>query len=152
MMALKYYLSKTTRQLPRGTHASRWSRIRIDLVLLKKPFSRYLITGKSLSEAFFLQNMLCKKIVLNVRNSFCTQHALPRFERGIFMYWTCNSIKNLLLWVFHAKIRASDKDLPVHKQETDWVFWWNYSNSTISSTIKYRERDNIVVGLIWLWG
>jgi hypothetical protein len=35
---------------------------------------------------FFLQNMLCTKIVLNVRNNFCTQHVLPRFELGIFMY------------------------------------------------------------------
>ena len=46
-------------------------------------------TGKSLSEALFLaehgENMLCAKIVLNVRNNFCTQHVLPRFELGIFM-------------------------------------------------------------------
>ena len=32
------------------------------------------------------QNMLCTKIVLNTRNNFCTQHVLPRFELGIFMY------------------------------------------------------------------
>ena len=41
---------------------------------------------------FFLQNMgenmLCTKIVLNVRNNFCTQLVLPRFELGIFMYCT----------------------------------------------------------------
>ena len=47
-------------------------------------------TGKSLSEAPLLaehgENMLCTKIVLNVRNNFCTQHVLPRFELGIFMY------------------------------------------------------------------
>ena len=30
------------------------------------------------------ENMLCTKIVLNVRNNFCTQHVLPRFELGIF--------------------------------------------------------------------
>ena len=41
-------------------------------------------TGKSLSEA--RENMMCTKIVLNVRNNFCTQHVLPRFELGIFMY------------------------------------------------------------------
>ena len=35
---------------------------------------------------FFLQNMLCTKIVLNVRNNFCTQHVLLKFELGIFMY------------------------------------------------------------------
>ena len=46
--------------------------------------------GKSLSESLIFaehgKNMLCKKIVLNVRNNFCTQHVLPRFELGIFMY------------------------------------------------------------------
>ena len=49
-----------------------------------------LITGKSLSEALLFaehgENMLCTKIVLNVRSNFCTQHVLPRFELGIFMY------------------------------------------------------------------
>ena len=46
-------------------------------------------TGKSLSEALLLaehrENMLCTEIVLNVRNNFCTQHVLPRFEFGVFM-------------------------------------------------------------------
>ena len=49
--------------------------------------------GKSLSEALLFAEhgennipMLCTKIVLNVRNNFCTQHVLPRFELGIFMY------------------------------------------------------------------
>ena len=46
-------------------------------------------TGKSLSEALLFaehgENMLFTK-VLNVRNNFCTQHDLPRFEVGIFMY------------------------------------------------------------------
>ena len=41
-------------------------------------------TGKSLSEAHLFaehgENMLCTKIVLNVRNNFCTQHVLPRLE------------------------------------------------------------------------
>ena len=76
-------------------------------------------TGKSLSEALLFaehgENMLCTKIVLNVRNNFCTQHVLPRFELGIFMYWTCNSMNNLSSYcgLVDAKIRASDKDLPV---------------------------------------
>ena len=39
---------------------------------------------------FFLknmgENMLCTKIVLNVRNNFCTQHVLPWFELGFFVY------------------------------------------------------------------
>ena len=78
-------------------------------------------TGKSLSEPLLFaehgENMLCTKIVLNVRNNFCTQHVLPRFELGIFMYWTCNSMNNLSSYcgLVDAKIRASDKDLPVHK-------------------------------------
>ena len=77
------------------------------------------ITGKSLSEALLFaehgENMLCTKIVLNVRNNFCTHHVLPRFELGIFMYWTCNSMNNLSSYygLVDAKIRASDKDLPV---------------------------------------
>ena len=76
-------------------------------------------TGKSLSETLLFaehgENMLCTKIVLNVRNSFCTQHVLPRFELGIFMYWTCNLMSNLSSYcgLVDAKIRASDKDLPV---------------------------------------
>ena len=76
-------------------------------------------TGKSLSEALLFvehgENMLCTKIVLNVRNNFCTQHVLPRFELGIFMYWTCNSMNNLssCYGLVDAKIRASDNDLPV---------------------------------------
>ena len=46
-------------------------------------------------KAFFLQNILSTKIALNVRNNFCTQHVLPMFELGIFMYWNCNSMNNL---------------------------------------------------------
>ena len=41
------------------------------------------VTGKSLSEALLFaehgENILCTKIVLNVRNNFCTQHVLPMF-------------------------------------------------------------------------
>ena len=47
-------------------------------------------TSKSLSEALLFaehgENMLCTKIVLNVRNNFCIEHVLPRFELRIFMY------------------------------------------------------------------
>ena len=79
-------------------------------------------TGKSLSEALLFaehgKNMLCTKIGLNVRNNFCTQHVLPRFELWIFMYWTCNSMNNLsYCGLVDAKIRASDKDLPAHKDQ-----------------------------------
>ena len=76
-------------------------------------------TAKSLSEALLFaehgENMLCTNIVLNVRNNFCTQHVLPRFELAIFMYWTCNSMNSLSSYcgLVDAKIRTSDKDLPV---------------------------------------
>ena len=54
-----------------------------------KLFDKFLCIGKSLSEALLFaeheENMLCTKIVLNVRNNFCTQHVLPKFELGIFM-------------------------------------------------------------------
>jgi hypothetical protein len=74
-------------------------------------------TGKSLSEVLLFakhgENMLCTKIVLTVRNNFCTHYVLPRFELGILMYWTCNSMNSLLSYygLVDAKIRASDKDL-----------------------------------------
>ena len=58
-----------------------------------------LSTGKSLSEVLLFaehgENMLCTKIVLNVRNNLCTKHVLPRFELGIFMDWICNLMNNL---------------------------------------------------------
>ena len=48
-------------------------------------------------------------------NMLCTKHVLPRFELVIFMYWTCNSMNNLLSYcgLIDTRIRASDKDLPV---------------------------------------
>ena len=43
------------------------------------------------------------------------ENILPRFEVGIFLYWTCNSMNNLSSYcgLVDAKIRASDKNLPV---------------------------------------
>ena len=38
----------------------------------------------------------------------------PCSELGIFMYWTCNSMQMSYYGLVDAKIRASDKDLPVH--------------------------------------
>jgi hypothetical protein len=75
----------------------------------------YVVTGKSLSEALLFEehgeNMLCTNIVLNVKNNFCTQHVLPRFEIGIFMYCTCNSMNNLSSYcgLVDAKKRALTK-------------------------------------------
>ena len=50
----------------------------------------------------------------SVRNMFS-----PCSELGIFMYGTCNSMNNLMSYyeLVDAKIRASDKDLPVHTTE-----------------------------------
>ena len=36
------------------------------------------------------ENLLCTEIVSDIPNNFCTQHVLPRFKLGIFMYWTNN--------------------------------------------------------------
>ena len=52
-------------------------------------FERRLVTGKPFSEALLFEehgeNMLCTKIVLNVRNNFCTQHVLP----GLSLEFSC---------------------------------------------------------------
>ena len=52
--------------------------------IITKQKNCHWVTGKSLSEALLsaehVENMLCKKIVLNVRYNFCTQQVLPRFE------------------------------------------------------------------------
>ena len=62
----------------------------------KHEFRFGLSTGKSFSEALFLE-----------------EHVLPRFELGLFM--ELNSMNNLSshCGLVDAKIRASDKDLPV---------------------------------------
>ena len=84
-------------------------------------------TGKSLSKALLFaehwENMLCTKIVLNARDNFCTQHVLPRFELGIFMYRTCNSMRSFITYcgLVDAKIGASDKDLPVLIKEVRYL-------------------------------
>ena len=43
-----------------------------------------------------------------------------RFELGIFMFWTCNSMNNLLSYcgLVDAEIRASDKDLPLQLEKS----------------------------------
>ena len=54
----------------------------------------------------------------------CTHHVLPRFELGIYMYCTYNSMNNLSSYcgLVDAKIRASDKDLPVRSLYfSDWL-------------------------------
>ena len=55
-----------------------------------------------------------QKLFLTLRTIFYTTCS-PQVELGIFMYWTFNSVNNLLSYcgLVDAKIRASDKDLPV---------------------------------------
>ena len=96
-------------------------------------------TGKSLSKALLFaehwEKMLCTKNVLNARDNFCTQHVLPRFELGIFMYGTCNSMNNLLSYcgLVNAKIRAFDKDLPV------WSIPWTICHSKLSNCFRHDQ-------------
>ena len=69
--------------------------------------------------------MLCTKIVLNVRNNFCTQHVLPRFELGICRH-DCGLVD--------AKIRASDKDLLVSMYYIS-NFFRNLAHSILSIVV-----------------
>ena len=58
-------------------------------------------TGKSLSEALLIaehgENILCTKIVLNVRNNFCAQHISGSFvqrQKRIAIYHVKNFVKD----------------------------------------------------------
>ena len=59
------------------------------------------------------ENMLCTKIVLNVRNNFSV-HNMYRFELGINLSSYCGLVD--------AKIKTSDKDLPVSFLYFDFAF------------------------------
>ena len=74
-----------------------------------------LFTGKSLSEASFLQNMgrtCCVQKIFWMSETISVHNM---FDNGIFMYWSCNSMNNLSSYcgLVDANRRASDKDLPV---------------------------------------
>ena len=110
--------------------SKRWSPTFFDLAdSLNVNLKTHARTNFALFDQFTWQKELCTieyllhywkkstlvQILFWMSNNFCTQHVLPRFELGIFMYWTCNSMKNLSSYcgLVDAKIRASDKDLPV---------------------------------------
>ena len=107
-------------------------------------FKNLIFTGKSLSKALILaatnpqyvkrlfielqvqymkttssengENMLCSQIVLNVNTKTKKQFVYTTCsELAVFVYWTCNSMNNLLIYcgLVAARITASDKDLPV---------------------------------------
>ena len=61
------------------------------------------------------QNLLCTQIVFLLLFWYSKQFMYTCSEFGIFMYWACNSMHNLSSYcgLVDAKIRASDKDLPV---------------------------------------
>ena len=71
-------------------------------------------TGKSFSEG-----QKQKTICVHKMFSTCSQHVLNMFstcsELAIFMYWSRNSMNNLLSYcgLVDARISASDKDLPL---------------------------------------
>ena len=102
------------------------------------------------------ENMLCTKNVLNVRNNFCTQHVLPRFELGIFMYWTCNSMNNLSSYcgLVDAKKRASDKDLPVTRtllNLQNWTNKWYFSHRVVVDLHDQflLQQEHLSQWLVW---
>ena len=94
-------------RIPQTIPVTNWSTFKSVSVSVKCNLA---LCSKSLSEALLFaeqgENMLCTKILLNVRNNFCTKHVLPWFELGIFMYWSCNSMNTLLSYcgLVNAKI------------------------------------------------
>ena len=64
-------------------------------------------------------------IVKTKKNTICIQNMF--WELGIFMYWTVNSMNNLLSYCgsHDANIRASDIDLPVIKTILRRIFVWS---------------------------
>ena len=87
----------------------------------------------------YLHKLFWMSKTISVHNMFS-----PCSELGIFMHWTCNSMNNLLLYfgLVDAKIRASDKDLPVQQQRP----WWRpMSNPTLSA---YEVKQSRYVRVI----
>ena len=94
------------------------------------------------------ENMLCTEIVSDIQNNLCTQLVLPTCsELAIFMYWTGNSINNLLSYcgLVDAKIRASDIDLPVLFVIL-WVSW--YKNKCFWKRFRYLYLV-VFIKVIW---
>ena len=105
---------------------------------------------------FFLQNMgrtcCVQKLfwmskTISVHNMFS-----PCSELGIFMYWTCNSMNNLSSYfgLVYAKIRASDKDLPVC---ISLDHWRNKVNVLLNATFTIENHATFLVWLLQVcWG
>ena len=83
-------------------------------------------TGKSLSEALILaatNPQYVKRLFMELRVQYMKTTSSEQVvyitcsEFVVFMYWTCNSMNNLLTYcgLVAARISASEKDLPVCK-------------------------------------
>ena len=88
-----------------------------------------------------------KKILWDKNKTYTNTSKGQRFELlhvnlysglGIFIYWTCNSMNNLLSYfgLVDAKIRASDKDLPVLLSD-----WWPFK-LTLSLMLRSLHHVN----------
>ena len=70
------------------------------------------------------QNMCCAQIVFLFWHSEQFMYTTCS-ELGIFMYWTGNSMDNLLSYcgLVDARISTSEKDLPVLSKLFDWLIY-----------------------------
>ena len=84
---------------------------------------------------------MCTEIVLNVKNNFCTQHVL-----SVFWAWNYHVLNNLLSYcgLVDAKIRASDKGLPV----------WPSNKTCLVHNVSFHKVGTmcsiILLDFVWL--
>ena len=93
-----------------GTHVYITLEIRTSLTPIQLNLHQKLFFLQNMGRTCCVQKLFWMSKTNSVRNMFS-----PCSELGIFMYWTCNSMNNLMSYyeLVDAKIRASDKDLPV---------------------------------------
>ena len=94
-----------------------------------------------------VQNMLCTQIVFHfcfdIQNNWCTQHVLPMFsELVVFMYWTSESMNNLLSYcgLVDQRISASCNDLPVLNAAV-WTEKINTKKLIFSPSIQSSQQN-----------
>ena len=100
--------------------------------------------------------MLCTQIVFcfDIQNNLCTPMfypcSPPCSELVIFMYWTRNSMNNLLSYcgLVDARIRAYDKDLPVQKKSTMIVQSLFLSSAT---SVVILLKPGVIWSIINVW-
>ena len=83
-----------------------------DRCSLNYKFNTWKFLAQNMGRICCVQKLFWVSKKISVHNMFS-----PCSELGIFMYWTCNSMTNLSSYcgLVDAKIRASDKNLPVSK-------------------------------------